>query len=67
MKAFLMSVAILCIGGILLSVLAYATGNLPTPDHLRPVAQQVDPSCPPCVDKLALVLEEWEDMMDVAE
>ena len=64
MKAFLISVAVFCVWGILLSVLAYATGNLPTPVHLRPIAQQTDQDCSPCAENLAAVLDlvgqDWE-------
>jgi hypothetical protein len=64
MKAFLVSVAVFCVWGILLSVLAYATGNLPTPAHLRPIAQQIDQDCSPCAENLAAVLDlvgqDWE-------
>lgn len=64
MKAFLMCVAAFCVWGILLSVLAYATGNLPTPVHLRAIAQQTLQDCSPCAENLAAVLDlvgqDWE-------
>ena len=60
MKAFLMCVAAF----LLLSVLAYATSNLPTPVHLRPIAQQTSQGCSPCAENLAAVLDlagqDWE-------
>lgn len=64
MKAFLMCVAAFCVWGILLSVLAYATGNLPTPVHLRPIVHQTPQDCSPCAENLAAVLDlvgqDWE-------
>ena len=59
MKAFLVSVAVFCVVGILLSVFAYATGNLPTPDHIRPIVQ-TDPDCSPCEENLKQLIEAME-------
>ena len=72
MKAFLVTVSTLCVSGILLSFLAYATGRLPgvpvvtsSPQiMISQTAMETDPLCSPCVERIALMLEmvqEWED------
>lgn len=74
MKAFLVAVSSLCLCGILLCFLAYATGNFPfvptvydikKPTQAQKVVMETSSAqCTPCVEKMAWLLEitetEWE-------
>ena len=71
MKAFLVSVSVLCLCGILLCFFAYGTGRLPGVPVVIPSPQggksqatmETDPLCSPCVEKMAMLVEmvqEWE-------
>lgn len=71
MKAFLVTVSTLCVSGILLCFLAYATGNFPfvptvydikKPTQAQKVVMETssvetDAQCTPCVEKMASILE----------
>ena len=75
MKAFLIVVSSLCLCGILLCFWAYATGNFPMSKTTQPLpvlasveqstTGETDPQCPPCVERMASLLEMMEQEWDV--
>ena len=75
MKAFLIVVSSLCLCGILLCFWAYATGHFPMSKTTQPLpvlasveqstTGEADPQCPPCVERLASLLEVMEQEWDV--
>lgn len=76
MKMFLIVVSVLCVGGILLSFVAFATGRLPgapAPQiEIAGTVVETDPLCVPCEEKIASIVEildeQWEaDMTAVIE